>query len=212
MADATADKPLDDRARLLAHFAVDTAEHKDRWADLWDRGDFLPFDRGTANPALEDVLADRQDLIGGCYVTDAHGRRRRRKALVPGCGRGYDVLLLASFGYDCYGLEISDSAVRMCRREQEVNGHKYPVREASQGAGKVTFLVGDFFGDSWASHVDGGPTFELIYDYTVDAARSGLLHIDAAEPARKLADHDRSSSPLSLLHCAQLGHSGCPPS
>lgn len=177
MGDATADKPTDARAQLLAHFSGDTAAHSDRWSELWDKGDFLPWDRGTPNPALKDVLAQRQDLIGDCFVTDGKGGRRRKKALVPGCGRGYDVLLLASFGYDVYGLEVSESAVQMCRREQDTNGHKYPVRDVTAGAGKVTFLTGDFFGDAWSSSIDGGPVFELIYDYTVDAAASaGYIH------------------------------------
>lgn len=172
MGDATADKPTDARERLLAHFSGDTTAHTHRWSELWDKGDFLPWDRGTPNPALEDVLAHRQDLIGDCFVRDGIGGKRRKKALVPGCGGGYDVLLLASFGYDVYGLEVSQSAVQMCMREQDTNGHKYHVRDVTVGAGKVTFLTGDFFGDGWSSDIDGGPVFELIYDYTVDAATS----------------------------------------
>ena len=80
------------------------------WSTLWDEGDFLPWDRATPNPALDDVLAYRQDLIGDCFVGDGKDGQRRKKALLPGCGRGYDVMLLANFGYDSYGLEISGSA------------------------------------------------------------------------------------------------------
>lgn len=182
MGDATADKPTDARARLLAHFSGDTAAHSDRWSELWDKGDFLPWDRGTPNPAVEDVLAHRQDLIGDCFVRDGQGGQRRKKALVPGCGRGYDVMLLASFGYDVYGLEVSESAMRMCMREQDTNGHKYPVRDVTVGAGKVTFLAGDFFGDAWLSDVDGGPVFDFIYDYTVDAAApAGYIHVQRGQ-------------------------------
>jgi len=182
MGDATADKPTDARARLLAHFSGDTAAHSDRWSELWDKGDFLPWDRGTPNPALEDVLAHRQDLIGDCFVRNGEGGKWRKKVLVPGCGRGYDVMLLASFGYDVYGLEVSESAVQMCRREQDTKGHKYPVRDVTVGAGKVTFLTGDFFGDAWSSNIDGGPVFELIYDYTVDAAASaGYIHVQQGQ-------------------------------
>lgn len=183
MGDATADKPTDARTRLLAHFSGDTAAHSDRWSELWDKGDFLPWDRGTPNPALEDVLAHRQDLIGDRFARGGEGGKRRKKALVPGCGRGYDVLLLASFGYDVYGLDLSESAVQMCRREQDTNGHKYPVRDVNVGgAGKITFLTGDFFGDAWSSNIDGGPVFELIYDYTVDAAASaGYIRVQRGQ-------------------------------
>ncbi|KAL8973535.1 MAG: hypothetical protein Q9197_002222 [Variospora fuerteventurae] len=134
----------DDRARLKAHFDVDTASHPDRWAKLWDAGNFLPWDRGTPNPALVDLLDQRKDLIGGCFVEDA-GKRRRKRALVPGCGKGYDVLLLASYGYDAYGLEVSEKAVERCVEERTANGHKYPVRHEDAGMGQSTFLQGDFF-------------------------------------------------------------------
>ena len=100
----------------MEHFAGDTAEHQDRWSQLWDKGDFLPWNRGAPNPALVHFLSDRQDLIGTSTVEDDEkGGTRRKRALLPGCGRGYDVLLLASFGYDVYGLEVSESAVERCR-------------------------------------------------------------------------------------------------
>lgn len=38
------------------------------------------------------------------------------KALVPGCGKGYDVLLLSAFGYDATGLEISSKALEEARK------------------------------------------------------------------------------------------------
>lgn len=169
MADMAREQQADARARLLEHFAGDVAQHQDRWSNLWDQGDFLPWDRGAPNPALVDLLSDRQDLIGPSTAdnhTNEQGGRRRKKALVPGCGRGYDVLLLASFGYDAYGLEVSESAVKMARKEQETNGHKYPASDASVGAGKVLFLKGDFFRDEWAKTIDEEATFDLIYDYT----------------------------------------------
>lgn len=175
MADAARIKEPDARAQLLKHFAVDTAEHQNRWSQLWDKGDFLPWDRGAPNPALVDLLSYRRDLIGTSTVEhDEKGGRRRKRALVPGCGRGYDVLLLASFGYDAYGLEISESAVKLCRTEQEVNGYKYPVRHSSIGAGNVTFVKGDFFGEEWAKATGEEGRFDFIYDYTVHAIFNDL--------------------------------------
>ena len=178
MTHTTNDEPMDARARLLKHFAGATAQHSDRWSNLWDKGDFLPWDRGAPNPALVDLLLDRRDSIGTSAVdnnNNEQGGRHRKRALVPGCGRGYDVLLLASFGYDAYGLEVSESAVKMCRKEQEANGHRYPVNDASVGAGKVVFLKGDFFEDQWAKAIEDEATFDLIYDYTVHASPFGLL-------------------------------------
>lgn len=156
------------RARLASHFSNGTADDGTKWAALWDRGDFLPWDRSMPNPALEDVLTDRRDLLGLPLIRDGSDDGTRKQAFVPGCGKGYDVLLLASFGYDAYGLEISESAVKQCLKEQTENGHKYPVRDEGIGAGKATFVQGDFFQSDWLRpDVSTHGKFDLIYDHTV---------------------------------------------
>ena len=157
----------EDRARLMAHFAGDTSKHQNKWSDLWDKGDFLPWDRGMSNPALVDTLTDQRHLLGTCFVEDDFGNKRRKRALVPGCGKGYDVLLLASFGYDAFGLEVSETAVKRCHEEQKANGHKYPARHETSGAGAVKFMHGDFFGTDWMINIEGDGKVDLIYDYTV---------------------------------------------
>ena len=159
-----------DRARLMSHFAGDASKHPNKWSALWDQGDFLPWDRGMSNPALQDTLTYRKDLLGCCFATDSSGHTRRKRALVPGCGRGYDVLMLASFGYDAFGLEVSETAVKRCYEEQEVHSHEYPVRDENDGAGEVTFMVGDFFATDWMRHVKGDGKLDLIYDYTVSSS------------------------------------------
>lgn len=157
----------DDRSRLREHFANNSSDQPNLWAALWDKGDLILWDRGMPNPALLDVLLDKQDLIGTCFREDGGAGKQRKKALVPGCGRGYDVLLLASFGYDAYGLEVSQKAVELCVQEQKANSHHYPVRAESVGAGSVAFVKGDFFSDEWIKEIPGGAKFDLIYDYTV---------------------------------------------
>ena len=180
----------EDRARLMNHFAGDTSKHQNKWSDLWDQGDYLPWDRGIPNPALLDTLTLRQDLLGTCFVEDDFGNKRRKRALVPGCGKGYDVLLLASFGYvepnfspimmqlfslisskDAFGLEVSETAVKRCYEEQDTNGLKYPVRDEISGAGAVKFMHGDFFGTDWTINIEGDGKVDLIYDYTVGKLR-----------------------------------------
>lgn len=157
----------DARARLLEHFANNSSDQPSRWAQLWENGDFLPWDRGFPNPALVDMLSKKQDLIGTCFRNDGSSEKQRKKAFVPGCGRGYDVLLLASFGYDAYGLEVSEEAVQRCIHEQKTNGRKYPAEDDSAGTGKASFVQGDFFSNDWTKEIPGGPHFDLIYDYTV---------------------------------------------
>ena len=172
----------DVRERLLKHFPNGTSDTPDRWAMLWEQGDFLPWDIGAPNPALGDVLTDRKELFGTCFKEEEeeeeeedkgvvrnrdNNNKVRKRALVPGCGRGYDVSLLASFGYDAYGLEVSDKAVELCVQEHQKNGDKYPIKDESDGYGKVTFLKGDFFRDEWTEKIPGDGKFDLIYDYTV---------------------------------------------
>ncbi|KAJ5454558.1 uncharacterized protein N7458_005514 [Penicillium daleae] len=153
---------------IQAHLATYQGDkYVDGWASLWDKGDNLPWDRGFPNPALEDALVQRAGTIGGPLAQDAQGQSYRRKALVPGCGRGVDVLLLASFGYDAYGLEYSATAVELCKKEETENHSWYRVRDEKIGKGKVTFLQGDFFDDAWLETI-GVPRngFDVIYDYT----------------------------------------------
>ncbi|CAP97658.1 hypothetical protein E8E15_010609 [Penicillium rubens] len=142
-------------------------KYVDGWAALWDKGDNLPWDRGFPNPALGDTLVKQRPTIGAPLATDAQGQSYRRKALVPGCGRGVDVLLLASFGFDAYGLEYSAAAIEACKKEETDNASWYRVRDQTVGTGKVTWVQGDFFDDAWLQKI-GVPLngFDIIYDYT----------------------------------------------
>jgi methyl halide transferase len=165
----------DDRERLRQHF-LERNDPK-RWDDLWSKGDFLPWDRGTPNPALVDLLTTRKDLLGSALTTDADGKSRRKRAVVPGCGKGYDVFLLAAFGYDAFGLEGSENAIKACEgfRSEAQTKEEYNVRNESAGRGEVTFVHGDFFSQDWEKEVGTGG-FDVIYDYTVS-----LLHTDVLE-------------------------------
>jgi SAM-dependent methyltransferase len=93
---------------------------------------------------------------------------QRKKALVPGCGRGYDVLLLASYGYDAYGADVSQTAIDACNeldQNQAEDAARYPIKDGSIGRGSRNFLLADFFNDDLLSHT-GGSKFDVIYDYT----------------------------------------------
>lgn len=139
------------------------------WAELWNNkqeNETLPWDRGCHSIALEDILMRWKESGEGVYAQKPAGRRRR--ALVPGCGTGYDVLLLASFGFDVYGLDYSRTAVEYAKAYATANTDKYPVKDAEVGRGKVVYVEGDYFKDDWLEDL-GLPegSFDLIYDYTV---------------------------------------------
>ncbi|KAL8655013.1 MAG: hypothetical protein Q9226_003206 [Calogaya cf. arnoldii] len=199
---ATADKSSsssDDRTRLSIHFDVPESSHPDRWAQLWDAGDYLPWDRGRPNPALRDLLNHKKGWIGDHYLEKEDGSKRRKTALVPGCGRGYDVLLLASYGYEAYGLEISDKAVERCLEEKNTNGDTYMTNIHSDGAGTSTFLKGDFFANDWNNVVPSG-TFDLIYDYTFFCALSPGLRPAWSQRMLQLL----TTNPSGLLICLEF--------
>lgn len=154
---------------IQAHLATYQGDnYVEGWASLWEKGDDLPWDRGFPNPALEDTLVERAGTVGRPLAQRPDGSSFRRKALVPGCGRGVDVLLLASFGYDAYGLEYSPGAIEACKKEEAASEKEYQVRDPSIGKGKVTWVQGDFFDDAWLKAIDVPRNgFDIIYDYTV---------------------------------------------
>ncbi|EOD45834.1 putative thiol methyltransferase protein [Neofusicoccum parvum UCRNP2] len=178
--DTYKERTTDAREKLLAHFSgTASGEQGARWDDLWKEGDFLPWDRGFPNPALHELLAthvfpnphrdvakDIRPMVPA-PVDKASGRRR--KALVPGCGKGYDVVALAAAGYDAWGLEVSPNAVEAAKKwvegVKESNWKKYETIDKEVGRGSANFVVGDFFKDDWLKEV-GGTQFDLIYDYT----------------------------------------------
>ncbi|RMD41562.1 hypothetical protein DV735_g3560, partial [Chaetothyriales sp. CBS 134920] len=137
------------------------------WADLWER-DFLPWDRGQSSPALADAL----------------------RALVPGCGRGYDVLLLESFGYDAVGLDVSEGAVRAA------------LKDGKAGKGSHKFVLGDFYKNDFLAELglaDGGP-FDLIYDFTFFCAMKPAMRPAWAQRMSELL----AESPSARLVCLEF--------
>ncbi|GAB5361503.1 hypothetical protein AAMO2058_000718600 [Amorphochlora amoebiformis] len=107
------------------------------WNNFWTRvekGTF--FDTGTFSPPLKNAL---KDLPQG-------------RALVPGCGRGYDALLLSE-GKKRYvvGMDISETAIKEAQAER---------REMKVDAKQVEFILGDFF------KYEPDQSFDVIFDYT----------------------------------------------
>ena len=203
-----------EKERLQEHFADADHNHAERWDSLWKAGDFLPWDRGQACPALEDTLIEKTGLIGESTVSANDGQKTRKKALVPGCGRGYDVLLLSSFGYDSYGLELSETALKRALEEQEKNAHKYAARDPKIGKGTVHFLNGDFFdnttwkqgGSSADDQIARKGAFDLIFDYTVRRKRPRMPYQPAATYAQsQLTTHAQVPLRFTAQTSARMG-------
>ncbi|KAI7186949.1 hypothetical protein KC363_g6301 [Hortaea werneckii] len=189
---------VDVRERLRQHFdALPPEKQAGGWNAMWEQN-VTPWDRGEPSPALVDTLQSKLPQIEASSSQDTSSNKtpnpstRRKKALVPGCGRGYDVLLLASYGYDAYGLDTSTLAIQGAQElaASPDRATKYPPATnppgTTAGPGTATFLEADFFSDDFLAQThpptpdnnnqnqNQNPTeqqqqpktFDLIYDYT----------------------------------------------
>jgi SAM-dependent methyltransferase len=157
------------------------------WETIWTAGGRLKvgegFDAGEPLPALGALIHERT------HGQDAASRAPSR-ALVPGCGRGYDVTALTALFHTVVGLDISASAVAAAREQHaaaaaaaaaavataagndrlrlqgaaaaDAAAPAAPAAPDGRGAGAV-FETGDFFG-SFESGEAG--SFDLLFDYT----------------------------------------------
>lgn len=73
--------------------------------EFWDtryRGGVTPWDAAGVPPRLESWLQARKPGL---------------RALVPGCGTGYEVRAFAEHGHDVVAIEFADAALEAARRE-----------------------------------------------------------------------------------------------
>jgi len=121
------------------------------WENMWSRdGGLKPgtfFDASGSSPALLEVL--EKDYAGG--------KGKGKTALVPGCGRGYDVVNMARLGFAATGSEISKTAAAAA--EQFAKEARTQDGPAWEGSTHITLV--DFF-----ELQPPGGGYDLIYDYT----------------------------------------------
>ncbi|PPJ61158.1 hypothetical protein CBER1_04179 [Cercospora berteroae] len=134
------------------------------WDELW-KSEVTPWDRAGPSQALADAITGNADILGAPIKNDPS--KQRKRALVPGCGRGYDVLLLATLGYDVYGVDGSQTAIEAARKLQKEadKSATYRAVETEFGRGRETFVENDFFKDDFLETTGGG-NFDVIFDYT----------------------------------------------
>ncbi|CAM9128467.1 unnamed protein product, partial [Ectocarpus fasciculatus] len=116
-----------------------------RWQSVWNAG----LNPGEKFDALQPLPALTQMVEAGSIP---NGR-----ALVPGCGRGYDVILLASAERVVTGLDISPVAIAAAEEfYANVPADKKPPRES------VVYSTTSFF--DLPEEADS--KFQFVYDYT----------------------------------------------
>lgn len=215
-------------ANIPAFFADSTSpsDFSAHWSRLW-QGGWTPWDRGGPSLALHDLLnsVEHRHLFPSPLLTteeDEDGAEqnmkiKRRKALVPGAGRGHDVLLLASHGYDAYGLDLAADAADAARenmaRYWNTNNGAYAAKDPTVGRGTVTFLTGDFFEFDFSSveglcnYVDKSGIFrgfDLIFDYTFLCALTPDLRPHWSRAIVRNLSHDVDSGGGGKLVCLEF--------
>ncbi|KAL0382004.1 UNVERIFIED_CONTAM: putative thiol methyltransferase 2 [Sesamum calycinum] len=147
------------------------------WDKCWEDG-LTPWDLGSPTPVL-------------VHLNDT-GSLPKGRALVPGCGSGYDVVAIASAERHVVGVDLSDNAIK---RATELSSR-------SPNAEHFTFLKTDFF--TWC------PTqlFDLIFDYTFFCAIEPGLR---SQWARKIRDLLKPDGELITLMFPVDDHEGGPP-
>jgi SAM-dependent methyltransferase len=114
------------------------------WEAHWATS-HVPWDAGEPAPGLQDFLS---------RLTARIFPLPRGRALVPGCGSGYDAFALARAGFRAVGVDIAPSVASRFSSMRESAG--LTQEEAD-------LVVGDFF--SLTPKQLGG-TFDMMWDYT----------------------------------------------
>lgn len=114
-----------------------------RWVHMWNEG-IAPgqkFDMGLVSPYLQSLIQT--------------GSIPNGRALVPGCGRGYDVTALASHKRTAIGIDLSPIAINEAIERLDRLSVPPPP-------GSAQFICGSFF----ELPSDPSSQFNFIYDYT----------------------------------------------
>ncbi|OIP99392.1 MAG: thiopurine S-methyltransferase [Zetaproteobacteria bacterium CG2_30_46_52] len=135
------------------------------------------WDRGQASPALAQWLASE------------HLADKSQRILIPGCGRGYEVIALAKLGFNVTAIDIAPSAIAALNQG---------LAEAGVYA---TTICGDIF------TYDAQHKFDVVYEQTCLCA----IRPDEREAyAQKLSEWLKFSGKL-LFSMMQTGVQGGPP-
>lgn len=150
---------------------------KEFWEQRFAAGE-TPWDRGDANPQLGTWLAA--------------GALKPCRILVPGCGAGYEVAVLAQAGFDVTALDYSTEAIVRTRKNLEKAGLKATVVEADALAwqpGKPFDAIYEqtclcaLYPDQWRDYADqlhrwlvpSGNLFALFVQFLRPGAADGKI-------------------------------------
>ncbi|MCV2361485.1 TPMT family class I SAM-dependent methyltransferase [Paucibacter sp. TC2R-5] len=153
---------------------------QDFWQQRFVSGQ-IPWDRGEAHPQLLSWL-EQGEITAGLDL------------VVPGCGRGHELLLLAKAGIRARGLDYSPAAVAMARTQlasdgdcdfaqvEEADVLAWQPRSAIDAVYEQTCLCA-LHPDQWRRYADqlyawikpGGRLFALLMQARREGAGQGIV-------------------------------------
>ncbi|KAI0786354.1 S-adenosyl-L-methionine-dependent methyltransferase [Abortiporus biennis] len=126
--------------------AIIAQDNLNGWETAW-KENLTPWDAGDVQPPLKDLIESKRIPL------PTTGR-----ALVPGCGRGYDPIFIASsLGLHTLALDISQTAVDAAATLFD------QLKETLAPNVDLAFETRDFFTFALSQEE---PEFDLVYDYT----------------------------------------------
>ncbi|MDQ6974854.1 MAG: methyltransferase domain-containing protein [Mariprofundaceae bacterium] len=144
------------------------------WEALYQQGD-TGWDRGEISPALTHWLAS--------------GLHKDQRILIPGCGRGHEVLELASLGFDVTALDMAPTAIEALNRVLTAKGLQ------------ATVICGDLF------DYEPEQAFDAIYEQTCLCA----LHPKQRQAYADKIEHWLQVDGKLYFSMMQTGEEGGPP-
>ncbi|WVF66763.1 hypothetical protein IAT40_001505 [Kwoniella sp. CBS 6097] len=131
--------------------AVQTGDNQ--WEERWQQGR-TGWDQSGSHKTLVSFLNSAQ--------ADELGISRNGRALVPGCGKGYDVHLFAAKGLHAIGLDLARTGTEAAK--------EWIASQPTPTTGSAEVICQNFFG------YDPKDKFDVIYDYTFLCALPPDLH------------------------------------
>lgn len=209
-----------DRLRAI----MENGEDQSRWSKAW-QANMTPWDSGgVPQPSLVSFVQDTPQgkaLLQSLGLPSDTGAPSKARALVPGCGRGYDVEFFAWLGFgEVLGVDIAPEAVQAA--EAWVGGlpsaHAANTEKpAAPGAAprssydhlsRVHFKALDYFAAATEADQPLGQ-FDLIYDYTFFCALPPQLRPRWAEAHAKSTK--KGAALLTMVYPIQGDRPGGPP-
>ncbi|WWC67402.1 uncharacterized protein I206_101310 [Kwoniella pini CBS 10737] len=112
------------------------------WEERWQAGR-TGWDQSSSHLSLVSLLQSPLALELGI---PSKGR-----ALIPGCGTGYDIQTFASTGLDAVGMDLAPTGVEKAKKW---------LGQQPKTKGTVSAICGDFF------QYTSDEKYDLVYDYT----------------------------------------------